>query len=285
MSPATTPTHDTPAAIERPAEGFGLMAIDLDGTLLRTDKRLSHRVVAAVHEASRRGVHVVIASARPPRAVRRIYERLELGTYQVNYNGALIHDQPRNRHLYHRPLDAQLARRIAKLARRIDPGCFVSLEILDKWYTDRFSDEFGTETSKLCNPDFVGPLEAFFTVPVTKLMLHAPPDKVRQLSAQVKRRFGEQVAILLSDRHLIQIVHRRVDKSVAVKWVADAYDIPAARVIAIGDAPNDVGMLRWAGLGIAMDNAWPSVRDAADVVVPSNDEDGVLHAIERYVLN
>lgn len=284
MSQTATPVEILPA-IERPADGFGLMAIDLDGTLLRTDKRISTKVVNAVYEATRRGVHVVIASARPPRAVRAIYERLKLGTYQVNYNGALIHDQPRGRHMYHQPLDAALARQIARLARKIDPGCLVSLEILDKWYTDRVDNALGTETSKLCNPDFVGPLEAFFTVPVTKLMLHAPPDRVHALSAQVKRKFGKQVAILLSDKHLIQIVHRQVDKAVAVKWVADAYDIPAARVIAIGDAPNDVGMLRWAGLGVAVDNAWPMVRDAANVVVPSNDEDGVLHAIERYVLD
>lgn len=284
MKDSQNTTADSLPPIDRPPGGVGLLAIDLDGTLLRTDKRLSRRVAASVAQATRQGVHVVIASARPPRSVRAIYDKLKLTTYQVNYNGALIHDPPKRRNLFHQPLDTELARRIARLARRVDPDCLVSIEILDKWYTDRVDELLETETSRTMNPDFIGPLDAFFTVPVTKLMLLAPPDRLGRVTEQVKRKFGREVAILFSDDHLIQIVHHRVDKGVAVKWVADAYNIPAQRVVAIGDAPNDTGMLRWAGLGIAVDNAWPAVRRAADVVVPSNDADGVVHAIERYVL-
>ncbi|MCC6683062.1 MAG: HAD family phosphatase [Phycisphaeraceae bacterium] len=268
-----------------PAQGFALVAVDLDGTLLRSNKSLSRRAADAISQATEHGVQVVLASARPPRGVHAIYRRLGLKTFQVNYNGALIHDPHRGRHVFHQPLNADLARRIARLARRIDAECLVSLEILDKWYTDRVDHELTVETSKFSDPDFIGPLEAFFTVPVTKLMLLAPPPKIEKLRVQVKRRFGSQVAVLLSDAHVIQIVHRQVDKAVAVKWIADADDIPASRVLAIGDAPNDVGMLRWAGLGVAVANAWPAAMKAADVTVSSNDDDGVAEAIEKYVLS
>ena len=261
-----------------------LVAIDLDGTLLRTDKRLSMRCVEAIAEATRRGVHVVLASARPPRSMREIYHRLGLDTVQVNYNGALIHDLPRYRHLYHCPLPPRLALRIVRLARRVDPQIVISAEILDRWYTDRVDETLATETARQQGPDYLGPLAGFLNVPVTKLMLLAPPERLGAVHGAVRRRFGRKVGLLVSDRHLLQIVNRQVDKAGALARVAHDYGIPRAQVMAIGDAPNDIGMLRWAGLGVAVQNAWDLARDAADCTVPSNDQDGVAHALHRYVL-
>jgi hydroxymethylpyrimidine pyrophosphatase-like HAD family hydrolase len=88
----------------------------------------------------------------------------------------------------------------------------------------------------------------------------------------------------ISDAHLLQFIHREADKSVALAQIAASYDIPAERVMAIGDAPNDVRMLHWAGLGVAMSNAWEQTRRVANAVVPSNDDDGVAYAINKYVL-
>lgn len=278
------PSSASPVAA--PSAGpFKLVAIDLDGTLLRSDKKLTKRSVEAVAEATRRGVHVVLASARPPRSVREIYQRLGLTTFQVNYNGALVHDMPRKKHVFHQPLTPKLATRIVKFARKLDPDVVVSAEILDKWYTDRVDETLITETSRFHHPDFMGPLESFLHVPVTKLMLLAPPERLKPVREAIARKFGREVAILISDKHLIQIVHVEVDKAAALQRVAQNYGIERENVMAIGDAPNDLGMLRWAGLGVAMANGWPQARAAADVIVPSNDEDGVAIALERYVLN
>lgn len=261
-----------------------LIAIDIDGTLLRSDKRLSKRAVKAVVEVSQRGVNVVLASARPPRSVREIYDHLGLNTLQINYNGALIQDPPRGRYIFHEPLDADLAQRVVRLARRVDRDVAVSIEILDRWYTDRIEYELLVESSRSLNPDFIGDLDAFLHVPVTKLMLLAPADRLLRVREAIQRKFAGRVNILVSDEHLIQIVHPEVDKGTALARVAREYAIAAPNVMAIGDAPNDLGMLRFAGLGVAVDNAWPGARDAADVVVPSNDEEGVVHALHHYVL-
>lgn len=261
-----------------------MVAIDLDGTLLRTDKRLGAHSVEAIAEATRRGVHVVLASARPPRSVSEVYRRLGLNSVQINYNGALIHDLPRHRHLYHCPLPPRLALRIVRSARRADPQVVVSAEILDRWYTDRVDPTLATQTSLQQAPDHLGPVEGFLNVPVTKLMLLGPPERLGYVHGTVRRRFGRKVGLLVSDRHLLQIVNRQVDKAAAVARVARDYGIPRTQVMAVGDAPNDVGMLRWAGLGVAMSNGWALAREAADCIVPSNDEDGVAHAIERYIL-
>ncbi|MEX0744638.1 MAG: Cof-type HAD-IIB family hydrolase [Phycisphaeraceae bacterium] len=262
-----------------------MIALDLDGTLLRSDKRLSRHSIRAIADATTRGVHVVLASARPPRTVRELYDRLTLETLQVNYNGALVHDAVRRRHVHHTPMSQKLATRLVRFARKFDPKVAVSVEILDKWYTDRVDPTLLTETARHQGPDFVGPLASFLHVPVTKLMLLAPPHRLQPLTDAVRRKFGSQVGVLVSDRHLIQIVHPEVDKAAAVAWVAKRYGIDPEQVMAVGDAPNDLGMLRWAGLGVAVGNAWSAVREAADVIVSANDDDGVAEAIRRYVLD
>jgi Cof subfamily protein (haloacid dehalogenase superfamily) len=262
-----------------------LVAIDLDGTLLSSDQKLSAVNIQAIGEVISRGVHLVIASARPPRAVRDIYEQLKLQTLQINYNGAMIYDQPAGEHLYHQPLSGKLARSIVQMVRLLDPQVCVSIETLDRWYTDRIDPALMTQTARLVEPDVLGPLDAAFAKPVTKLMLLAPPDCMETINKAVAAKFAGQVSIIISDEHLLQIVHRQVDKSHALRWVAGHYQVDLERTMAIGDAPNDAGMLRAAGLGVAVANAWATTRQAADVIVPANDEDGVAFALDKYVLS
>lgn len=263
---------------------FDLVALDVDGTLLRSDKRMGVATINAIQKAVRQGVRVVLASARPPRSTREIHNLLKLDTWLINYNGALIHDVQRKRHVFHQPLEPELAQRVVKTARKADPKVVVSLEILDKWYTDHLDESLPTETSRSFVPDFIGPLSAFLHVPVTKVMLLAPPARLRKIRTAIDAKLAGEVAVTVSDAHLIQVIHPEVNKGVALARVAEAYGVPRDRVMAIGDAPNDVGMLQWAGLGVAVGNAWPAVRDAADVTVSSNDDDGVAEAFQRFAL-
>jgi len=262
-----------------------LVAIDLDGTLLGSDGRISESNIQAVRGVLDRGVHVVLASARPPRAVREFYELLDLVTPQVNYNGALIHDPHRREHLYHQPLDPGLAKRVFCRARKVDPEVIVNIEILDQWHTDRVDPTLEMKISQIFEPDYFGPLDACLATEVTKVMLMAPPERIGTIREMLDREFADQVALAISDPHLIQVVHRRVDKAHAVGRVAGWYGVDRQSVLAIGDAPNDIGMIRWAGVGVAVGNAWEGVRQVADAVVASNDDDGVAQALTRYVLD
>ena len=134
-----------------PADPIELVAIDVDGTLLRSDKKLTRKTALVIAEATHNGINIVLASARPPRSVREIYKYLKLKTPTIHYNGALVHDLPAKKNIFHQPLTSKLARRIIKFARRIDPDVIVSVEILDKWYTDHFNNDLAgqlpTETS------------------------------------------------------------------------------------------------------------------------------------------
>ena len=281
LAPQTQPR---PVPVQVPAEPIELVAIDLDGTLLRSDKQVSPATLDAIRRTVEAGVHVVLATARPPRSTRAIHESLGLVTPTVHYNGALISDLPGNRHVYHRPLPATLARQLVNAAREVDSRIVVSLEVLDRWYTDYVDPNLQTETSKSFQPDVVGPLQTLLNNAVTKLMFMAEPARLRPIRELIDRRFAGQVGLPASDAHLLQLVHPIADKAHALEQIATQLGVSAQRVMAIGDAPNDLGMLRWAGLGVAMQNAWGEVIATADVTVPSNDEDGVAFALNRYVL-
>ena len=262
-----------------------MLALDLDGTLLRSDKQLSKYDAVAIKEAVRRGVKVVLATARPPRSSKTIYKKLGLDTPLINYNGALIYDVAKDEQVYHEPLNSKTARAIIKLARSIEPSVVVSLEVQDKWYTDYDDPRFKTATAKRFKPDYVGTLIVPLSRPITKLMLLFHAEQLGPVRDAIMAEFGEHAAFPESDKTIIQVVNADVDKSVALSRVAEGYGIDASRVCAIGDAPNDAGMLRWAGLGLAVGNAFGSALESANVVLDrTNDERAVGLAVERYIL-
>ena len=261
-----------------------LVAVDLDGTLLNDSKKITDQTAGALACLPNRGVKLIIASARPPRAVRQIYNDLKLDTLQINYNGALIWDEPNQKAVFHRPMPGNLARQIIDTARDMFEETIVACEILDKWFTDRDDNTFTTETGRLFQPDFIGPFEQICCYPVTKLMLLGEPRLILRLEALLMEKFGRAVSILKTDRDLLQIMDKRVSKATSLALIAQHYGIPMDNVMAIGDAPNDVGMLQSAAVSVAMDNAHPLVKDVADWIAPSNNDHGVRAALRRYGL-
>jgi Cof subfamily protein (haloacid dehalogenase superfamily) len=160
----------------------------------------------------------------------------------------------------------------------------VSCEILDKWYTDREDNSFTTVTGKTFRPDVIAPYATFCEQPITKLMFLGEPRMILKLEDVLSEQFGDHVTILHTDKDLLQIMDNRVSKAIALAKVAAHYGVPMEHVMAIGDAPNDVGMLQIAGISVAMDNAHDLVKDTADWIAPSNNDHGVHAALRRYGL-
>ena len=264
-------------------QGIRLVAVDLDGTLLNDAKQVSRKTVDALKCLPRNGVRVVIASARPPRSVRHVYRELGLDTFQINYNGALIWDEPNGRAVYHRPMPADVVREIIEAVRDRYEEVLVGCEILDRWCTDRFDQTYTTETGRLFKPDLVAPLDEFLNQPVTKLMFLADPVTITRLDP-VLIALPHDVSIVRSDPQLLQIMGAGSSKGAALRLVAKHYGVPMEQVMALGDAVNDVPMLEAAGVAVAMDNAHPDVKRVADWVAPSNNDHGVHAALVRYGL-
>jgi len=282
-SPPQSSPSDPPLLKPHKAD-IRLIAVDLDGTLLNSKKQVSEQTVQALKCLPARGIRVLIASARPPRSVRPTYHALGLDTLQINYNGALIWKESDRSAIFHRPLKGSLAWQMIELARDQYDEVIVHCEVMDRWCTDRIDDAYTTETGRLFKPDAVGDLATFCQSPITKLMFLGDPRIIARLEPLLLQDFSEHVTIVKQSDELLQIMDRRVSKAVALRKLATFYEVPMEQVMAIGDAPNDVGMLQIAGVAIAMDNAHKVVKSVADWVAPSNDDHGVHAALVRYGL-
>ncbi len=265
------------------ANEIKLVAVDLDGTLLDQKKQITRTTAAALSCLPARGVRLIIASARPPRSVRAIYAALKLDTWQINYNGALIWDEPSKSVVHHEPMKPKLVLSMIERARDMFEEVAVSCEILDRWYTDHAEQEYMTETGRLFRPDVVAPVEEFCREPVTKILLLGEPPMISRLEQLLTSEYP-MANIVRSEPELLQIMSSKADKSLALLRVAKHYGVAMQQVMAIGDAANDIGMLKAAGVGIAMDNAHPLVKRVANWVAPSNNDHGVHAALRKYGL-
>ncbi len=271
-----------PTAVAAGAPSVRLLAIDVDGTLLRSDARLSQGVIQACRAAERAGCVVVLATARGPRMTSWIIQALDITAPTINYNGALIWNPLDNVAQFHESLAPDLADRLIADARSIDPQIMVAVEVLDRWFTDRIDRRF----DQLTDPDLIAPLSSLLTNPVTRITLLGAEESVQRILGSIREKFWQhrEVALFNPDPQVIQITHPLVDKGIALQRVAMRMNVDREQVMVIADADNDLGMMEWAGFSVAMGNGTDQVKQLADAVVPSNDDQGVARAIHRYVL-
>lgn len=274
--------HDSDQPL--PVDDMQMVAIDVDGTLLRSDGKISAATTAAIRDAVKAGKKVVLATARPPRGVQAICKHLGLTGPHVLHNGAVIYDVLAGQAHLHIPLPGALARQVIAVARRHDPQVSIGVEVIDRFYTDRMDTQLGAEPSlDLSNADS-SHLEQVLGGEVTKVMMLGDAGRLGAIQDELATRGKGRLGFAFSHMRLLQVVHHVASKAEALDRLAKAWGIPPGAVMAIGDAPNDVPMLRWAGLGVAVVNAWDSVKAAARLVVPGQDEDGVAHAIRQHLL-
>ena len=296
------------------ADPVGLVAIDLDGTLLRSDGSICAPSAEAILEATGNGVRVVLATGRAPRKVQPIAKALGLDTLQICHNGALIHDPLKDEPFTHDTMPGQLARQVVEVARRVAPSVAVGVEVLNRCFTDTarqrkqqrrtvsVADRAAAVNEQGPHPeaglsdtpvgigsirasgmdDAVGALAEVLDQPVTKVMMIGSPAVLGGIQMALQEQLSDQVGFAFSELKLLQVVRGDVNKATALAKVAAHYGVSPRGVMAIGDAPNDVEMLRWTGLGVAVGNAWDEVRQAAHFVVSTNNDAGVAEALRRY---
>jgi uncharacterized protein (TIGR01777 family) len=287
-APLAQPTPTAARAGESgpmPPERPRLLAVGVDGTLLRSDGRLSKGVAHSCRAAQRAGCVVVPATARPPRSMRFLIDALGIVGPVINYNGAVIWNPLDDRPQFHESLDGALALEVIVAARQVAPNMLVTADVLDCWFTDRLDPTRLGPTAVPIEPDGVGPFEEFLTGPVTQVTLFPPPEESAAVRAVLEERFWRRGRIaIFQEAGLIRVAHQMVDKSIALQRIAARMGVPRTAVMAIGDGANDQGMVEWAGFGVAVANASSALTELADAVVADNDDQGVARAIHRYVL-
>ena len=259
-----------------------LLALDLDGTLLSPDGDVPPRTRAAIERLRAGGVHVVLASGRAPVAMRRLCQELGLDDPQITMHGALIASPLTGSVLAAWRLEPAEARAHIAFARQV--GAVPLLCFADGYRSEVLTPEVEAQFAPYEEPLplIVLDLDPLVEERPIKTFLYTPRGMHEQIWAAANRAFAGRATVTSGDEHSVEMLPLGASKGEALRTLAAHLRIPLAEVAAIGDGRNDIAMLRLAGRSAAMAQALAEVREAADLVVPSNSEEGVLEALERF---
>jgi Cof subfamily protein (haloacid dehalogenase superfamily) len=270
---------------------YRLLALDLDGTAIELGRMPTPRVKQAVADAAALGVRVVVATGRPYASARRFQAALDLETPLISFQGALVKEVGGARDtLLARPLPEEPLAEVIALVEQHD------------WEFNLYSEEF-IYLARLHHPESF--YERWFGLscavvpsmpealrvmrergtPPLKAMFIGDSEFIDRLTPELLERFGDRFDVVRSHTLFSEITAPGVSKGSALAFLAGRYGISREETIAAGDNGNDVTMIEWAGLGVAMANATPEALAAADWVAPSVAEDGVADLIDRFILS
>jgi Cof subfamily protein (haloacid dehalogenase superfamily) len=264
-----------------------LVATDVDGTLLDTEDQVTPRAAAVIGRLVAAGVGFVLVTGRPPRWIPPIVAQLGVARLAVCANGGVLYDAAQDRILWSCTLDPATLADLAVAAATALPGCGLAVERVGVGAFDSGGAPFVAEASyRHAWPDAdndVAPRSELLSRPAVKLLIRSPELSSDAMVAALAPVIGATADLTFSHpRGLVEVSPPGVTKATGLAEVAERFGVPAADVVAFGDMPNDLEMLRWAGHGVAMGNAHPALLEVADEVTAGNGDDGLALVLERW---
>jgi hydroxymethylpyrimidine pyrophosphatase-like HAD family hydrolase len=268
-----------------------LVATDVDGTLLDPTDQVSQRTRAAVHRVVAAGVPFVLVTGRPPRWIPPIVEQLGHAGPAVCANGAVLYNAATDQVSYTVTLDPMQLRDAAEVIATALPGAKLAVELPAASAAINGADQFLAEpgyTHPWPGGDSAdAPRDVLLGRPAIKLLVRQPNASSDLMAAAVRELLGAASGARLNVTYstgygLIELSAPGVTKGTGLARLAGQLGVAPADVLALGDMPNDLSMLRWAGHGVAMANAHPAVLEAADEITAGNSEDGLAKVLERW---
>lgn len=261
-----------------------LIAIDVDGTLQNSSHEMSDGNANALREAVTSGIEVVLCTGKQHSTIVHHINRVGLTSPQITAGGAIITDPQTNTEIYRKDIPPDIAVRILEHADRLgittisfrDGQTFTRIRNTDIEHMLTYGDPF---------PTFMDDVSQSFDPPPVQIMCIAYGNDAlyEQAYAEFTEAFSEIVGVRKSSPYYIEFTGLNVSKGTALTWLARRLNVQLDNVTAIGDSFNDLSMFEVAGTSVAVANAPASVREAADVIVPSNDDDGVAHIIHELL--
>jgi Cof subfamily protein (haloacid dehalogenase superfamily) len=263
------------------------VASDVDGTLLDPMETVTPRTAAVIARVLAAGTPFVLVSGRPPRWIPKVAAAAGVAGLAVCGNGSVLYDITEDRVVAAHQLAPDVLGDLVHAVRSALPGCRVATERVGASALGMAGHEFATEAGYRHpwpgDNIYTAPLAEVVGHPAVKLLIRHSRMTSDELSAAVLAVLGDVVEITYSSSvGMVELAPRGVTKGTGLAEVAQRLDVPAADVLAFGDMPNDVSMLRWAGHGVAMANGHPDVLAVADEITAPNGEDGVAQVLERW---
>lgn len=261
---------------------FWLVAIDLDGTLLPSSgSTVSARTARSLRRVQATGAAIVLASARPPQSIEQIATTLGLTGALIAYNGALCYEPASGHVIFEAALTPAVGQSVIAIGRTI--GLHVSLYVDRRWMVERLDEAAQQEAAASgLQPRVVRDLLPVARHGAHKVLLIGPQSLLDRAAREISACCPDAYAVRSKPRYL-EVTSLAVSKGTGLQAVAVQYGVPRAQILAIGDGRNDIPLFAAAGYAVAMGNAAAQVRARADLVAPTNDDDGVAWALDRLV--
>lgn len=265
---------------------YKALALDLDGTLTDHNKKVPENNKKAIDRAIEKGVKIILASGRPLFGITPVARELGLdkkGGYILAYNGGSIIDCKTGKQLSATILPDNCIADICSLARHNNVYALTYADTQIVAESDE--DEYVMKEAK-CNAATVikvPDLNAYVDYPVEKFLVVGEHEKLIPVQKALLEKHKGIINAFFSESYFLEVVPESVAKDVALDKLLGILGIKSEELAACGDGMNDIPMLKYAGLAVAMDNAYDEVKMYADVIVPSNDDCGVAYAIEKYI--
>lgn len=268
---------------------YDLVAIDIDGTLVAENKIIEKPVNDAIQRVVQAGIKVVLCTGRPLPGAQPYVEELALNKvddYMITYHGALVQRSDTLETILHHELTYQDLLNWRELTHSLDrniqavrnDGVFTDMRDLD--YFKLMESYFNNIPLRIRKMDEMNQDLLF-----SKLFMGDDARKLDHFEEVIPDFFREKYTILRSGPNSLEILNKKASKGQSLSELADLLNIPQERIMAIGDSGNDIDMVEFAGLGVAMGNAVPEVKAVADVITESADNFGVAQALNRYLFN
>lgn len=267
---------------------YKLIALDMDGTLLNSKKEISKRTQDAIREARKRGVYVVLASGRPLEGLLKSLDQLELITendYALSYNGCLVQNVKTREVISDITLKGSDLNDLYELSKKV--GLNIHSFSKDRGlitpkhskYTQVEADINDIEVNVVSH-DIIDPEET-----IVKVMMIDEPEVLDAGMAKLPKELWDKYSVAKSTPFFLEFFNKESNKGLALDRLAKHLGIKKEEIITMGDAMNDFPMIEYAGMGVAMGNAVPEIKEIAQYVTDTNDNDGVAKAIEKLVFN
>ncbi|MBC1497424.1 HAD family phosphatase [Listeria welshimeri] len=270
--------------------------LDIDGTLLNDDKKISPETKKALITAQQNGVKLILASGRPTTGMHLYAEQLEMEKYHgllVSYNGAKVVDCQTKEELFNQTLTIAEGKAVLEHMKQFEVKVMIDKD--DYMYVNNVYDCYitykGEEINiiqyesrggnfKLCEKE---DLAAFLDCRINKILTAGDPDYMQKNYQAMMAPFKNTLNCVFTADFYFEFTAKNIDKAKALDTVLTPMGIHAENIIAFGDGHNDITMVKYAGTGIAMDNAVPELKAVANSITLSNNKDGIAHVLNNFI--
>ncbi len=262
-----------------------VLVLDIDGTLTNSKKEITDATRQAIWDMMDRGHMVILASGRPTPGMHRYEAELELeqrGGYLLSFNGARIVNCVTGEIVYQKVLPLSLVPGLYQYAKEMGAGLITY---------------FGDTVISAFEPDQYVELEAringlpvrvveqfveFVDYDINKCLMTAPVEQAERMEKELQERYGDVLSVYRSEPFFIEIMPKNVDKASSLDKILPILGVEREGTVCCGDGFNDISMIKYAQVGVAMGNAQPAVKEAADYITATNDEDGLVEVITKF---